>query len=161
LIHQAFLHDTTLALFLFDPTRGEQDFADIAKWSRRLEAQLRGKKAVKILVRSKLDQNPDFVVDGARINLLRREHGFDCYIEVSAKEPERGFQKLKAEIARRIDWEQIAIRCRMRLWQSVHELIARARTDGTVLLSVSDLKRRLAEPDLNEDDFQAAIESLA
>ena len=125
LIHQAFLHDTTLALFLFDPTRGEQDFADVEKWNRRLEAQLRGKKAVKILVRSKLDQKPDFVVDPARIDLLKREHGFDCYLEVSAKQPELGFAELRLELARRIDWEQIAIRCRLRLWQSVYELIAK------------------------------------
>jgi GTPase SAR1 family protein len=90
LIHQVFLHDTTLALFLFDPTRGESAFADMEMWSRRLKAQLLGRRAVKLLIHSKLDQSPDSVVDPGRLEKLKSEYGFDGYFAVSAKHPDWG-----------------------------------------------------------------------
>ena len=37
LVHQLFLHDTTLALILLDPTRGSSAFEDVREWNLRLE----------------------------------------------------------------------------------------------------------------------------
>src|SRR5262245_56871085 len=45
LIHQLFLHDTTLALVLLDPTRGRTAFEEAEGWSKRLEKQLAGMKS--------------------------------------------------------------------------------------------------------------------
>ena len=55
LVHQLFLHDTTLALILLDPTR-DTAFEDAVEWNLRLEKQLRGQPAVKLLVGTKDDQ---------------------------------------------------------------------------------------------------------
>jgi hypothetical protein len=42
-VHQLFLHDTTLALILLDPTR-DTAFEDAIEWNVRLERQLRGQR---------------------------------------------------------------------------------------------------------------------
>ena len=48
LIHQMFLHDTTLALVVIDPTRGKNDEFDKARaWNKRLTNHLRSKEALK------------------------------------------------------------------------------------------------------------------
>jgi small GTP-binding protein len=57
LIHQLFIHDTTLALILFDPTRGAKAYNDVREWNQRLEKQLRGRQATKLLVGTKLDHD--------------------------------------------------------------------------------------------------------
>ena len=57
-MHQLFLHDTTLALILLDPTR-DTAFEDAVEWNIRLEKQLRGRPAVKLLVGTKDDQLED------------------------------------------------------------------------------------------------------
>lgn len=49
------LHDTELALMLFDPTRGKGELDDVREWNARLEAQRRGRTTTKLLVGSKLD----------------------------------------------------------------------------------------------------------
>jgi GTPase SAR1 family protein len=50
LIHQLFLHDTTVALVLLDPTRGATAFKEVEAWNKSLEKQLAGRAAVKILI---------------------------------------------------------------------------------------------------------------
>jgi len=55
LVHQLFLHDTTLALILLDPTR-DSAFDDVMEWNVRLDTQLRGQAAVKLLIGTKADQ---------------------------------------------------------------------------------------------------------
>ena len=62
LVHQLFLHDTTLALVLLDPTRGRTAFDEVEAWNKRLEKQLGGRKAVKLLVGAKLDE-PSALID--------------------------------------------------------------------------------------------------
>lgn len=61
LIHQLFLHDTTLALVLFDPTRGTTAFKEVENWNKALENQLKGRAAVKLLVGTKLDRPSDTI----------------------------------------------------------------------------------------------------
>src|ERR1044072_6528727 len=55
LIHQMILHGTTVALLLFDPTRGRTAVEEVEGWNRRLEKQLQGRRAVKLLVGTKMD----------------------------------------------------------------------------------------------------------
>ena len=61
LVHQLFLHDTTLALILLDPTRGSRAFEDVREWNLRLEKQLRGRAAIKLLVGAKLDSDQPLI----------------------------------------------------------------------------------------------------
>ncbi|MFC1714168.1 GTPase, partial [Candidatus Poribacteria bacterium] len=56
LVHQMFLHDTTLALILIDPTRKQAALDEAQDWNNRLEKHLSGRKAVKLLVGAKQDR---------------------------------------------------------------------------------------------------------
>src|SRR6185503_12758985 len=55
LVHQMFLHDTTLALVLIDPTRGRAALDEARDWNKRLEKHLGKERAVKLLVGAKVD----------------------------------------------------------------------------------------------------------
>ena len=70
LVHQLFLHDTTLALVLVDPTRGQTAFEEVEAWVKRLDKQLGARRAAKVLVGAKLDEQSD-VVDAAALERLR------------------------------------------------------------------------------------------
>jgi len=83
LVHQLFLHDTTLALVLMDPTRGRSAFAEVETWNTCLEKQLRGRSAIKLLVGSKVDR-PSETIDRQAIERLKQECGFLTYWETSA-----------------------------------------------------------------------------
>ena len=56
LIHQLFLHDTTIALMLIDPTRGKAAFDEVEEWNKRIDMQLAGRKITKLLIGTKVDQ---------------------------------------------------------------------------------------------------------
>ena len=56
-VHQLFLHDTTVALVLLDPTRGTTAFEEVKTWNKYLEQQLRGRGAAKVLVGAELDRS--------------------------------------------------------------------------------------------------------
>ena len=72
LVHQLFLHDTTLALVLFDPTRGRTAFEEVEGWNLRLEKQLHGRETIKLLVGTKLDQATTPVDQNGRSSCLQR-----------------------------------------------------------------------------------------
>src|SRR5205085_3169574 len=84
LIHQMFLHDTTIALLLFDPTRGRISVEKVEGWNRRLEKQLHGRRAVKLLVGTKMDDQTT-EVDKLLIERLVSDCGFAGYYATSAK----------------------------------------------------------------------------
>ncbi|NET60665.1 MAG: hypothetical protein F6K47_32350 [Symploca sp. SIO2E6] len=104
LVHQLFLHDTTLALVLFDPTRGRSAFEEVEAWSKRLEKQLQGRKAIKLLVGTKLDEDSS-VIDQLGLNRLIQDCGFIGYYPTSAKN-NRGITELRVAISRFLDWIQ-------------------------------------------------------
>lgn len=61
LVHQMFLHDTTLALVLIDPTRGRAAMDEARDWNKRLEKHLGKDRAVKLLVGAKVDRKRDLI----------------------------------------------------------------------------------------------------
>jgi small GTP-binding protein len=153
LIHQIFLHDTTLALILLDPTRGRSAFDDVEAWNRRLEKQLHGRKAVKLLVGTKLDSE-DAVLDLAAIERLKSNCGFLAFLPTSSRTG-RGLQELRSAIANAIDWEFLARTSRPEVFQHIRDAIEKARLRGEVVLLVSDLERGL--PALGEGADEGAV----
>ncbi|MCP5109488.1 MAG: hypothetical protein GY953_01495, partial [bacterium] len=138
LVHQLFLHDTTLALFLFHPTRGEKAFKEVEDWNRRLDKQLGERKATKLLVRSKIDieKGP---VDRARRDRLSSDGGFVSYHEVSAKE-DRGIDEFRAALSAAIDWDEIGKVSRPALFQRIRDRIETLRQSGKVFLFFKELQ---------------------
>ncbi|MBN8461978.1 MAG: GTP-binding protein, partial [Dechloromonas sp.] len=83
LVHQLFLHDTTLALILVDPTRGSEALDDALRWSQALERHMPN-PAAKLLVGSRQDEESP-LVDRRRIKEFVEANKFAGYLEVSAR----------------------------------------------------------------------------
>jgi len=85
LVHQIFLHDTTLALVLIDPTRGDVEFNRAREWNKRLEKQLGQRRAVKLLVGAQVDDDKKSgLIHRGAIRALCEECGFAGFYETSA-----------------------------------------------------------------------------
>jgi len=141
LVHQLFLHDTTVALVLLDPTRGRTGFEEVVGWNLRLEKQLRGRPAVKLLVGTKLDESST-VVDRATVGRLVHECGFAGYYETSAKTG-RGLPELRTALAAVMDWENLAKTSRPVLFQRIRDAIELQRAAGRVTLLFTDLQQQI------------------
>lgn len=153
LVHQLFLHDTTLALVLLDPTRGRAAFEDAEEWNKRLDKQLRGRPAVKLLVGAQMDE-PDTGLDRQRLERLCQTCGFAGFIETSALNG-RGIDALKEAMSAAIDWAKLAPTRRPELFQRIRDEIETRRKRGEVILYESDLIRMLGEEET------AAVETVA
>jgi GTPase SAR1 family protein len=140
LVHQLFFHDSNICLFFFDPTRGEKAFDEVREWNLRLESQLQGRKATKLLIRTKLDLGGH--VDRARIESLREECRLGSYHEVSAKEG-TGVPEVRSALNQVLDWAQAEQITRDLFFQQVRDFVGRARERGEVILYYPDLASRL------------------
>ena len=162
LIHQLFLHDTTVALVLLDPTRGATAFKEVETWNKYLDKQLAGRQAVKLLVGAKLDQ-PSDTVDQQALARLRAECGFAGYYETSALTG-RGVAEFCEAVAGAIDWDGLAKTSRPELFQRIRDEIEARRKRGEVVLHVADLHRSLGnQPPTQEEEraVNAVTEQLA
>ena len=162
LVHQLFLHDTTLALVLLDPTRGRAAFNEVEEWNKRLEKQLQGRKAVKILVGTKLDHESR-IVNRPALMRLTRELGFSGYYATSAKKP-RGISELRIAMAKALDWQGMAKTKRPELFQIIRDEIDRKIASGEVVLYGSDLEsqvRRLDPKNFNSGAVASVVRQLA
>ena len=145
LIHQLFLHDTTVAFLLFDPTRGAGELKEVETWNRYLEKQLRGRAAVKLLVGAKLDE-PNNTIDRKGLERLVKDYGFVGYYETSAISG-RGLPEFCEAVAKAIDWDGLAKTSRPELFQRIRDEIEARRKRGEVVLTVSALERTLVDQD--------------
>jgi len=160
LVHQLFLNDTTLALILFDPTRGERAFEDVGEWNQRLAKQLHGQHTVKILVGTKADQWPDGTADSTRINRVRDDYGMAEYLAVSAKrDGDAGTAELRATLARRLDWATLSITSRPALFQRIRDVIDTYRKRGKVVLPHAELEQQIRESEVGDYE-PAALDTV-
>lgn len=154
LVHQLFLNDTTVALVLLDPSRGRSSFEEAEAWNRRLEQQLQGRRAVKLLVGTKADQ-PNEAIDRQGIEILCQECGFSGYFETSAFTT-RGISELREAIARAIDWN-VGVTSRPEFFQRTRDEIQR-RQKNEVVLHLTDLYRALLTTDARDREKDEVIE---
>lgn len=142
LVHQLFLHDTTLALVLLDPIQGRAAFDAVEIWNRRFEKQVHGRRVVKILVGTKQDTNSP--VDRLGIEALVKRCGFAGYFPTSARTG-RGLHELKWAIARALDWTSLAATSRPDLFQRIQDEIDLRRQRGEIVLPVADLEQSIQQ----------------
>jgi small GTP-binding protein len=163
LIHQMFLHDTTVALLLFDPTRGRTAFEEVEGWNRRLEKQLHGRRAVKILVGTKMDDHA-VSVDKILIERLVSDCGFAAYYATSAKSG-AGIRELSEAVYKAIDWNLLTKTSGPEIFQQLYEELELARERGEAVLLVSELDGRLARrrevEGISPEALNAAVDQLA
>ena len=162
LVHQLFLHDTTVALLLLDPTRGATACKETETWNKYLAKQLGNRPAQKLLVGAKLDQ-PSAMVDGQALDRLRGECGCAGYYETSAI-TNRGLPELCQAIAAAIDWDGLGKTSRPELFQRIRDQIEARRQRGEVVLPLDDLHRALSDRPATEAErsaVRAVTEQLA
>lgn len=161
LIHQIFLHDTTVALMLFDPTRGRTAIEEVEGWNRRLEKQLHGRQATKLLVGTKVD-NEATTVDQALIDRLVADCGFAGYYPVSSKF-DTGIAEFREALNNAIDWKILTRTAGPEVFHQIYSEVEKARQGGEAVLSVSDLATRLTNSGaaVSQESIDAALDQLA
>jgi small GTP-binding protein len=143
LVHQMFLHDTTLALVLIDPTRGRAALDEARDWNKRLEKHIGKDKAVKILVGAKVDKKRD-LIDRNSIGALCEECGFATFLDLSAKTG-RNTRRLRRLISDELDWDQMAKTSRPELFQRIRDEIERQRKADEVVMLTETLIASLSD----------------
>ena len=140
LIHQLYMNDAALALFVFNP-QADNAFEGVGQWVRDLTRAAGGKPFRKLLVAGRCD------VGGLRsgadqVRQFRDLHGFgDCH-ETSARTGS-GCDELRQAILDAIPWESLPYTVSPRIFKRIKEEIVRLKDEGRVLLRLSELKQTL------------------
>ena len=150
LVHQLFLHDTTLALVLFDPTRGRTAFEEVEGWTLRLEKQLQGRETIKLLVGTKLDQATT-PVDQNGLQQLRARCGFVGILCYQCQDGD-GIPELREALAAALDWDKLAKTTRPLVFQQVREAIAAHRDNGEIVLPYNELAEQIRQEHAEQFD---------
>jgi predicted MPP superfamily phosphohydrolase len=141
LIHQLFLHDTTVALILLDPTRGRTAFDEAEGWSKRFDKQIGGRTASKLLVATKMDSE-EALVDRRGLERLIIDQNFQG-LHLTSAQTGRGVTGLGAALSRAIDWDSLTLTTRPQLFQTVRVEIDNARKRGEAVLLLGELEDRV------------------
>ncbi len=157
LVHQLFLHDTTMALMLLDPTR-DAHFDDVDEWNLRLEKRLRGREAARLLVGARADQINHALIDQSRIDGILDKWRMRGFHLTSAKE-NVGLDDLRAAIAGLIDWDDLSKTSRPRLFQRIRDTVDELRRRGEIVLLYATLERLVKEAEPEEFD-PAAVNTV-
>ena len=143
LVHQMFLHDTTLALVLIDPTRGRVALDEARDWNKRLEKHLGKDRAVKLLVGAKVDDaRKRKLIDRSSLDDLCKDCGFAGFLDLSARTG-RNTKKLRKLIADALDWDQMAKTSRPELFQHIRDDVERRRKKKEIVLTLEAFKRAI------------------
>jgi small GTP-binding protein len=161
-VHQLFLRDSTAALLVMEPGRGEAALQAVEGWNQRLMAQTRGRRLQRILVGSKMD-GVESPVNVPAIQELIRRGDFAAYVSTSAKTG-RGISELKAALARTIDWESLEKVSRPELFQRLRQHIRRLRASKRIALTFSEVESELRQEmgsDFDPEGLRAVVSQLA
>lgn len=158
LVHQLFLHDTTMALIFIDPTRGRAAMNEARGWNKWLGKQLPETNARKLLVGAKQDK-ANKLVDLHAIHDLCRECGFFGYVETSAL-TNRGIDELRETLEEALDWERLAATSRSESFQRVRDEIEHERANGKVVLYLRDIVNSAEDGVVREVSSQLARQGL-
>ncbi|WNG58271.1 GTP-binding protein [Archangium gephyra] len=141
LVHQLFLRDSTVALMVMEPGRGEGALDEVEGWNRRLQAQSGERNIRTLLVGTKVD-HAESPVNRPTLEGLVQRLGFESYVLTSAKKGQ-GITELKAALGRAIDWDSLQKVSRPELFQYIRQLIQRLREAKRVVLTFFELEGEL------------------
>ena len=160
LVHQMFLHDTTLALVLIDPTRGRAALDEARDWNKRLEKHLGKDQAVKLLIGAKVDDaRKKNLLDPHGIDGLCKECGFVGFLDLSARTG-RNTKQLRKLISDALDWDQMAKTSRPELFQHIRDDVEARRKRNEIVLTLDALKRAIKKS-ASKLYEEAAVEAVS
>lgn len=164
LVHQLYMEDTALAVFVFDGQRA--DVLDSLRQYDRDLALASGKPFTKLLAAGRVDIG-GLRVDRGRLQDFANECGFTGPVfETSAKE-NVGCDALRQAVLDGIDWDEIPWRSSPRLFQRLKEEIFRLKDQGRVLMRFNELgdalRLQLSGEDVpfTDEELRAVIGLLA
>ncbi|HZF50476.1 MAG TPA: metallophosphoesterase, partial [Polyangiaceae bacterium] len=152
IIHQLFLDETTVALMVVEPRRGQPALDEIRDWIKRFEVHEARGPVKKLLVGSKLDDDKA-PLDGPAINELVRRHGLEAYVSTSARAGS-GIDDLKRAIAKSIDWAALSKTTQPELFRRIRREIEQIAAHR-VVLPLSELEQSLRAQDPKAYDPEA------
>jgi small GTP-binding protein len=175
LIHQLFLEDTALVLYVMNP-QASDPFREAVDWLRMIDAAVASSKGTvaipRLLVPSRVDVGGLRISD-QKIAGFRRELGFAACIPTSASRGDGcsdsgagGTSDLKQAIAREIPWQSLASTATPELLVTIkNEVIALRDKADIRLLRFNELVQRLDQAmpaaRLTEADIRTALRLLA
>lgn len=159
LLHRAFLRDTTIALMVMEPRRGEAALRELEGWTRRISERA---GLQRILIGSKLD-DASVPRDPALVAHALADHRFTDYVETSAK-TSVGIAALRKAIARSIDWQAVTVTTRPELFQRIRRYIELRREARRVVIpyhELVDIVQQREGGELDQAAIGAVVEQLA
>jgi small GTP-binding protein len=161
LIHQLFMDETALAVYVFNPQH-ENPFEGIGQWDRDLE-KAASRPFKKLLVAGRCDRG-GLMVTQKSIQEFRRKRNFIKFIETSAKTG-KGCDVLRQTINKNIDWKSLPWTSSSRIFRKLKEEIIILRDKEIVLLRMTELKQRLEMQMAGElfslEELRAVVSLLA
>ncbi|HWE93080.1 MAG TPA: TIR domain-containing protein [Tepidisphaeraceae bacterium] len=174
LIHQLFLHETAVAVFVTNPQL-DDPFKQVAEWSKILNTAMRRATHVpgRLLVAARSDVG-GMRVSTEKIDRFLREENFNGYLLTSAKTGENCSDriangrpsKLKSLIASSIPWNNLPFIATDSLIRELkNSLLDRAsgsKADAVVRFSelLQQLRQSLPTEDFSEEDVRKAVRLL-
>ncbi|MFD4642290.1 TIR domain-containing protein [Lentzea sp. NPDC058436] len=142
MVHQLHLNEVAVALVVFDARSETDPFAGVRYWSRALAQarRLDGAAAVRLrayLVAARTDRGGT-AVSPARIQQAVDLHGFDGFVETSAKEG-WGVDDLIRTAREAIDWDAVPVVSSTDLFQSIKDFVVEEKRQGRILSTADDL----------------------
>ncbi|HEY6359033.1 MAG TPA: ADP-ribosylation factor-like protein, partial [Vicinamibacterales bacterium] len=170
LIHRLFLDETALALLLINPQK-DDPFAEAGDWLKSLDAAKRD--AARLLIFSQIDVG-GMKVGNAKIDRFIEEHGFNGWLETSAKTGENcsddanggNASRLKQLIADSIPWGKLPWTATPRILAELKSAVLKMRDESDIrLLRFAELAQRLEQAlpgeKFGESDVRTAVTLLA
>lgn len=149
LVHQLFMDETALAVFVFNP-QSENPFEGISQWDHDLRRATRYPYR-KLLVAGRCDRG-GLMISRESIERFCAEYGFAEYLETSAYTG-AGCLELKEAIIRNIPWNEIPWTTSPRIFKLLKGELIRFKDEGQELLRTAELKQQL-EVNLPKETFR-------
>lgn len=161
IIHQLHLHETAVALVVFDSRSETDPLAGVRHWERalRLAQQRQGNTGVpmkKLLVSARNDRGGVSIGED-RLQSILKEFHFDAYFKTSAKE---GWQiaELQQAIKEAIPWDALPVVSSSQLFADIKSFLLEVKKTGQLLAPVNQLYDAFAR---QHPDTAANVASLS
>lgn len=161
ILHQMFLHGTSVAVYVFDP-QADRPFEGLPQWDAAFERASHG-HFHKLLTGGRCDRG------GLRASLrsigrFRRELSLSAFVETSARTG-KGCMELLNAIEQSIEWESIPWTASPLAFRALKDTIVDLRKEGNVLLRLSELRQqiemRLPDQEFSFEEMLTTIRLLA
>ena len=142
LIHQLYMDETALGVFVFDP-QDQHTFDELRYWEKALEAvgRIRGITPSKLLVAARCDRG-GITVSKKRFEEFCKTHGYAGLWITGAKTGE-GCENLKSAIMENICWDRLPWVTTTQLFKSLKDSVMSLKQEDTPLVRLPELRQRL------------------